>query len=302
MTTLTSRRLRRACCCGWRPITKLFTSLAPLLVVVGTCLGSVPVLAKDLQWVVYYGAEAPAEAFDLYDLIVLESFEHPPLQPLKDRGATVLGYLSVGEVERQRPYFAEIEAQNLLIHESPTWPGSFSIDVRDPKWTKRVIEDLIPFILHQGFDGVMLDTLDNPPDLERKDPRRFAGMTPATARLVRTIRRHYPDIKIMVNRAYEILPEIGGDIDYVLGESVYAGYDFSAKKPRRIGKRNYDYQVEILKRVREQNPQLQIMTLDYWDPADTEGTTDIYTIQRSNGFAPYVSTIELNRIIKEPGR
>jgi len=302
MAPLNSRRLRRVCRRGWWPITKLFTSFAPVLMVIGTCLVSLPVAAKDLRWVVYYGAKAPVEAFDPYDLIVLESFEHPPIQPLKDRGATVLGYLSVGEIERQRPYYADVEAQNLLIHESPNWPGSFSVDVRDPKWTKRVVEELIPFILHQGFDGVMLDTLDNPPDLERNDPHRFAGMTPATARLVRTIRRHYPNIKIMVNRAYEILPEIGGDIDYVLGESVYAGYDFSKKKPKRTSKRNYEYQVEILKRVHEQHPHLQIMTLDYWNPSDADGASSIYAIQRSNGFAPYVSTIELNRIVKEPGR
>ena len=48
-------------------------------------------------------------------------------------------------------------------------------------------------------------------------------MTPAAAKLVRMIRQNYPQIKIMVNRAYDILPEIGGQIDYVLGESVYAG-------------------------------------------------------------------------------
>ena len=40
---------------------------------------------KNLRWAVYYGAEARPEVFDPYDLVVLESFGHPPLQPLRDR-------------------------------------------------------------------------------------------------------------------------------------------------------------------------------------------------------------------------
>jgi hypothetical protein len=106
----------------------------------------------------------------------------------------------------------------------------------------------------------------------------------------------------MVNRAYEILPEIGGHIDYVLGESVYSGYDFKEKKPHQSSRNDYEYQIRILSDVRTRYPHLQVMSLDYWDPADTKGMADIYSVQRANGFIPYVSTVELNRVIEEPKR
>src|SRR3990172_5248627 len=49
-----------------------------------------------------------------------------------------------------------------------------------------------------------------------------------------TIRLHYPTIKIMMNRAYEILPEVEQSIDMELGESVFADYDAKAKTYRLV--------------------------------------------------------------------
>ena len=285
---------------GWRPVSALLSSLIPFLAIGDVSAGTRPVEAKDLRWAVYYGSEVPPEIFAPYDLVVLESFGHPPLQPLRDRKKILLGYISVGEIDSGRPYYAEFAGQNLLIAENSNWRGSYSVDIRDPRWTRKLIEELIPTILHYGFDGIFLDTLDNPPHLERQDPKKFAGMTPAAAKLVRIIRQNYPQIKIMVNRAYEILPEIGGHIDYVLGESVYSGYDFKEKKPHRLSRNDYEHQVRILSDVRKRYPHLQVMSLDYWDPTDPKGMAAIYSAQRANGFIPYVSTVELNRVIEEP--
>jgi uncharacterized protein (TIGR01370 family) len=286
----------------WRSVSALLSSLIPFLAFSDASAGAGPVKPDNLRWAVYYGAEAPPEVFDPYDLVVLESFAHPPLQPLRDRKKTLLGYISVGEINSGRPYYAEFAGQNLLISENSNWPGSYSIDVRDPRWTKKLIEELIPAILHDGFDGIFLDTLDNQPHLERQDPEKYAGMTPAAAKLVRMIRQNYPQIKIMVNRAYEILPEIGGHIDYVLGESVYSSYDFKEKKPRQSSRNDYEHQIKLLSDLKKRFPKLQIMSLDYWDPADTKGVATIYSTQRANGFIPYVSTIELNRVVEEPSR
>jgi uncharacterized protein (TIGR01370 family) len=280
----------------------LLSSLIPFLAFGDASAGARPVDPRNLRWTVYYGAEAPPEVFDPYDLVVLESFGHPPLQPLRDRKKILLGYISVGEINSSRPYYAEFAEQNLLLDENSNWPGSYSIDIRDPRWAKKLIEELIPAILHDGFDGIFLDTLDNQPHLERLDPEKYAGMTPAAAKLVRMIRQNYPRIKIMVNRAYDILPDIGEQIDYVLGESVYAGYDFKNKKPHQLSRADYEHQIKFLSDLKKRFPKLQIMSLDYWDPADTKGMATIYATQRANGFIPYVSTVELNRVIEEPGR
>lgn len=251
-------------------------------------------------WVVYYSDQAPLDAFDPYGVVVLDSEYHPPLRPLADRGKTLLGYVSLGEVERHRPWFAAVEAEGLLGAENPNWPGSFYVDVRDPRWTQRVLTDIVPGILRRGFHGVFLDTLDNPVYLEEADPARWAGMTEAAATLVRALRLHYPRMPIMLNRAYALLPEVGGSIDMVLGESVHADYDFDAETYGWVEDDLYREQVRLLKEAKTRHPGLAVMTLDYWRPDDAATIARIYAEQRRNGFNPYVATVELDRIVPEP--
>ncbi len=255
---------------------------------------------EDERWLAYYSDEASPKEFSAYTLLVLDSDYRPELAPLSEHGKTLLGYLSLGEAEQHRHYFGEVRSQGLLLDENPYWEGSHGIDIRDRSWTERVIYELIPALIHQGFDGVFLDTLDTPLHMERQDPKQYQGMTEAAVRLVRTIRKHYPRIKIMLNRAYEILPQVAGDIDIVLGESMYADYDFESKSYQRVPQPLYQQQLAYLKDAVRLNPALKVFTLDYWEPHDQEGIAAIYREQRANGFIPYVATVALDRIVPEP--
>lgn len=251
-------------------------------------------------WMLVYTDKVPVRDLMRYDTVILDSRYHPPLRPLIEAGKTVLGYISLGEVEKFRAHYKEVEKEGILLGWNKDWPNSRYVDVRDPRWTKRVIEELIPAMIHKGFHGIMMDTLDNPADLERRDPNKFKGMTAAAARLVRTIRRHYPDLVIMMNRAYEILPDVERHIDIVLGESVYADYDFAKKNYKLVKPAFYTQQVKWLKAAQKRTPSLRVFSLDYWDPNDTKGVDRIYKVQRANGFEAYVSTIKLNRVLPRP--
>lgn len=253
-----------------------------------------------IPWVVYYSDKAPETALLPYRLVVLDSKYHPPFERLKERGATVLGYISLGEVEKHRPWFDEVKSWGVLGEENPNWPGSYYVDVRDKRWVKLVVEKLAPDLLRQGFDGFFLDTLDNPPHLERTDPKRWAGMTKASARLVNALRRNWPSARIMLNRAYEILPEAAGALDYALGESVYTTWNFTLERAELQPEDNYRFQVDALKDAQRRNPALSVMTLDYWDLSDVKKVREIYALQRANGFSPYVSVVTLDRIAPEP--
>jgi len=252
------------------------------------------------KWMVYYSNAISPEEMNPYQLVVLDSDIHPLLDGFIESERRALGYISVGEIEKQRGHFKEAEKKGLLLEENKNWPGSYKIDIRDPKWAKMVIEELVPKTLFQRFDGIFLDTLDSALYLEEEQPEKYAGMREAAIRLVRAIRKNYPEIKIMVNRAYDILPEIAGEIDQVLGESVYTTYDFERKLYRHTSEEEYAAQVAALKKAKKENPELELYTLDYWDPEDKEEIKKIYRIQRENGFIPYVATIDLHKIVPEP--
>jgi uncharacterized protein (TIGR01370 family) len=270
------------------------------LIAAAFALLPLPAGAATPKWVVIYTNKVPIDALIPYQTIVLDSRYHPRLQPLIDRNKSLLGYLSLGEVEKYRPYYKELEKEGILLGTNRNWPDSRYVDLRDPRWTRRVIEELIPAILHKGFNGIFLDTLDNAAQLERRDPVKYKGMTQAAVRLVKTIRQHYPRIAIMMNRGYEILPKVARDIDIVLGESVYADYNFNTKTYQRVPKALYEKQVKWLKAAKAIAPGLKVFTLDYWRPQDRAGIEQIYRAQRRNGFHPYVATVKLHRVIPEP--
>ncbi|GAB4189527.1 MAG: hypothetical protein OHK0024_30010 [Thalassobaculales bacterium] len=258
-----------------------------------------PAAAHD-PWVVYYADAVPPSALAGYRLAVLDADRHPALAPLKAAGTVTLGYLSLGEVEDHRAHYEAVRDEGLLLLENPVWRGSFMVDLRDPRWTRRVLDDLIPAILARGFDGIFYDTLDNAATLESEDPAAHAGMVAAAVRLVLAIRQRFPRMPVMMNRGYDLLPAALPAIDMLLGESVYGTFDFGTSRYRRTEPADYAWQVEKLRQAKAARPALKVMTLDYWDPRDSAGIARIYALQRGNGFHPYVATIELDRVVPEP--
>jgi len=255
-------------------------------------------LWSPVRWAAYYSEAQPPEGFEGFQLLILDSDYHPPLAALT-KVHSLLGYISIGEVEQTRSHFNSAKAQGVLLGENQNWKGSFFVDARNAWWRERV-KILTRQTLKQGFQGVFLDTVDDAEYLEDKDPAAFRGMKDAMAQLILEVRREFPAILIAVNRGYAILPKVASSVDFVLGESVFSDYDFASKSYRRVPQDLYADQVRILKSAKERNPRLTILTLDYWNPKDKAGVTRIYNAERANGFSPYVSTVELNTIVREP--
>lgn len=275
--------------------------LLPLLTLaLSVGAGSGSARADDVPWIVYYADREPPSTFDPYRLVVFDSEHHPRIDRLHDRGKTVVGYLSVGEVEEHRPWYREVAGWGILGKENPDWKGSRCVDPRDRRWTKMVVETLIPRLLHAGFDGVFLDTLDNAGDLERDASGKYAGAIEAAARLVAAIRRAWPDIVIVQNRGFEILPRTAPLIDYVLAESLAADWDFAKKRASLVAEAEYAKRLAPIRAAKRAAPKLQLLSLDYWDPTDADGIRRIYARQRANGLSPLVATVELDRIVPEP--
>ena len=247
---------------------------------------------------IYYSDKAGIEELRNFTLIVLDSKYYPKLtlEALIDNGKTVLGYISLGEIEQHRDYFSKFKKQGILLQENKDWSGSYFVDLRSPEWTEYVVNTLVPKILHKGFSGIFMDTLDNAEYLKNTNPKKYKGMKNAAVHLIKTIRKNYPNMKIMMNRAYQILPEVIFDINYELGECVYSDYNFETKKYNKTSKDDYKYQVEILQKAKKKNPELEIYTLDYWYPEDKKTIKEIYDIEIKNGFIPYVSTIDLDNV------
>lgn len=262
-----------------------------------------PVAAREAvwRWGVDYGAKTDPVTARTFDLLVLEPAHARPIAPLRGPNAQLLGYISLGEVEQGRDYWASLRRDGALMAVNPNWPDARMVDVRRPAWSKLVLERLIPEILAKGYDGIFMDTLDSVEALERKDPVGHAGMIDAAVDLLGQIRRTFPRITVMLNRGYALLPRAAGSVDLVLGEAMASRWNFATKQYEFTTPDDWDWQAQRLKAAQAANPALRLTTLDYWNPADPATIAELYAKERRAGFHPYVATLALDRLHQEPG-
>ncbi len=248
---------------------------------------------------IYYGHENNP-ALDAFRLLVLDPDADPALVRHRTTRATCLGYFSLAEVHTDRAYAMQVAAEGLLHGGNPNWPGARFVDVRDPRWHRRVTDEIVPSILAKGFSGLFLDTLDSAEFLETLQPVRFEGMREGAAALIRAIRRTAPDMLLMVNRGYATLPALAGAFDMLLGESVRTSYDPATGHYRQVSDADYAWQCGRMHEAKARDPRLRLFSLDYWDPADRAGILRIQAEERGRGFIPYVATPDLTTIVPPP--
>jgi uncharacterized protein (TIGR01370 family) len=260
--------------------------------------------ATRQRFAVYYAARDDA-ALSRYDVLVLDADEHPSIAGIRARSQRhqlILGYVALCEIGAGRPYRADLVRQHLLLGQNPKWPGTFFIDIRSDAWRRRVIGQIIPSLIAQGFDGVFLDTVDDAVWLETDAPQalRRPGMIDAAVTFVHAIRVAFPGRPLMLNRGFTLLSRVAPDVDMVLAESIYSQWGGANRSTFRLPPEVHAGFVRELEAARALHAGLGIYTLDYWEPADHAGVARIYAAQRTHGFVPYVSTRDLNAIIPEP--
>ena len=259
-----------------------------------------PGKASVWRWGVDYGAATDPTVARAYDLLVLEPDHARPVAPLRGLGSRLLGYISLGEVERARPFVGQLDKAGALQAANPNWPDARMVDLRHPAWRSLIVETLIPDILRKGYDGLFFDTLDNAEAMEAKDPAGNKGMVAAATELVRAIRAQFPGTAIMMNRGYALLPGAAKYVDYVLGEAMASRWSFADKRYEMTPPADWQWQAERLRAAKQSNPAVELTTLDYWDPSDRATVASLYQRERAAGFHPYVATLALDKLLPEP--
>lgn len=252
------------------------------------------------KWAIDYSADTPPQLAHMYDLLVLEPDHARSIEPLRTPSNILLGYVSLGEVHRSRPYFTMLKARDVFFEANPNWPDALYADLRKPAWRQALLDDIIPAILAKGYNGIFIDTTDNAEAMERADPLGNHGMVQAAMDIIIAIRARFPRIKIMLNRGYAALPAVAPHIDYVLGEAMASRWSFAARRYEHLSKSDWEWQADKLRAAKAINPSLALMTLDYWDPRDTAAIRALYANERTAGFLPYVSTLQLDNLVTEP--
>jgi uncharacterized protein (TIGR01370 family) len=276
-----------------------------------TMIGAIPVwaawsrrakaaTAQPIKWVAFYGQTADEQVLGSYDIAILDPMFKGSIAAVATGGARVCAYLSLGEIRTSDAFYGRVD-RAALLEENPAWPGTRRIDVRHRSWKDLVLNEIIPSLLADAFTGLLLDTLDTPPYLEQLDPKGRSGMRQAAVNLVRAIRRSYPNMLVIMNRGYALLPNVVDSIDAIVAESLLTTTDqrqdsgYKWNEPSQV-----QLQISLLAPATRRHARLPILSLDYWNPDDIETIKKIYHRERQLGHQPYVATPMLDRIIPEP--
>jgi cysteinyl-tRNA synthetase len=265
--------------------------------------GSVTTWVYQLQDYAYGRLDALARAPQQLAVIDLardagsDYFTANEVAALRRSGKVVLAYFEIGSIEEFRPEYPVLRAHahDLILNRWPEWPNEDFVRYWDERWWDLVMKPRLDQARKAGFDGVYLDT---PLAYEQLDLSLVPGQTRDTlaramvdliARISRYARSTKPDLLVVPQNSPELrrYPGYTEAIDGIgMEELFFQATDQGCTK---------DYCAENLAGARalRQAGKL-VLAVDYaTKPDNVRNACGRY---RQEGFAGYVTTVDLNQV------
>jgi endo-alpha-1,4-polygalactosaminidase (GH114 family) len=226
-----------------------------------------------------------------YDLVVVDGQGTSPRQVrrLHRGGRIVLGYLSVGTIERWRPWYRAARPYRLDLWGD--WGEWYAAASR--RGFRRLIDRRVaPALLHKRFDGLFLDNVD----MVETHRRQTRGMRRLVRALARRVHRR-GGILFAQNGETSIGPLLPV-LDGWNREDVSYTYDFDRRAYVPAG--HVRAHQRALRRIARRG--LLVTATDYVRAGDRRARRRAIANACAAGALPFVSNIGLTRIDRPPAR
>jgi uncharacterized protein (TIGR01370 family) len=254
-------------------------------------------LAHVERWWIVIGSSPMTESLDWRhyardaQLVIVSNDPRIPIADFPP-GTIRLAYLSVGETDTRWPNWATLRDQPFVVEPNPEWPASVRIDIRDQRWQETLLRDQVRPMIERGFDGVMLDTIDTAPYLERKDPARFSGSRQALRDWVRRLRDQFPHAAVVANGG-EALVDVAPFVDAFVVEGVFSLFDAGRRTYRATTDAERSWKLGAIARA-QAAAQRPVFSIEYADVGDVALSSWAHDESVRHGFHPYVGVRDLN--------
>lgn len=233
----------------------------------------------------FYGQPAPTKLLAHFKQIVVEPENINDLDNLRSNGAKVFAYLSIGEVNLTRSWYSDIP-KNWFIGSNNEW-GSSIVDLTQEGWHDYLIHQHMAQLWKKGYRGFFLDTLDSYQMVAAESDDRLA-QEKALIRLIKRIHQHFPGVKLIFNRGFEILPEVGQYAVALVVESLFQTWDHSSQRYIEVPEPDTTWLLNKLGKVRSKYG-FQIIVIDYVDFKRKDLARKTAKKIFDQGFTPYVA-------------
>lgn len=241
--------------------------------------------ANPLSVAVFYGANPPIDELQAFDVAVVEPEHVSDSQLNAQRQTQLFAYVSVGEVAPHRSYFQKIPT-SWRLGSNANW-GSVVIDQSQSEWPAFYAEQVIKPLWDKGYRGFFLDTLDSYQLFAKSDEQR-ASQEAGMIAVVRELRQRFPNIKLIFNRGFEILPKVHGEVFAVAIESLFQSWNAARQSYQEVNESDRSWLLDRIKTI-QTDYQLPVLIIDYVAPHDRELARQTANKIRQLNLTPWVT-------------
>ena len=240
----------------------------------------------------FYGDNPPWDELHAFDVVVVEPSHVPDPKPYANDKTELFAYVSLGEASPDRVYLKDIP-DAWKLGQDAEW-GSVVLDQSRPEWPAFFVEHAIKPLWDEGYRGFFLDTLDSYQRFAKTDAAR-ASQEAGLVAVIRELKKHYPQARLILNRGFEILPQVHQEVFAVAVESLFQEWNQTQQKYQPVLAADREWLLGQLKRV-TQEYKLPVISIDYAPPGKRYLARETAAKISDLGFIPWVTNPELNML------
>ncbi|MBN3754658.1 hypothetical protein G3N95_17030 [Paraburkholderia sp. Tr-20389] len=233
----------------------------------------------------FYGANVQAERFEPFDTVVIE-----PDSGFDPRTHTAhcpnwYAYVSVGEVTKQRAYYAKMP-KTWFAGSNAAW-SSTVVDQTAPGWPAFLVDEIVKPLWERGYRGFFLDTLDSYQLVAKTDVERAQQQAGIVA-VLHALKARYPQAQLILNRGFDILPQVHDQVAAVAFESLFGRWDQTNQRYDDVPENDREWLLAQARQIHERY-RLPVISIDYCPPDDDACRREIVQKIEALGLVPYVT-------------
>jgi len=227
----------------------------------------------------YYGKDFKDKSFYFFDNVVVQvdNIDKKTLEENKER---LFGYVSICETDD------ESLDNSIIIGENKNWQSKI-IDLRKEKAKDYVIRK-IDYAKSKGFKNFFFDTLDSYLLVLKKE-NEIKDYQKSIIEVIKRVKEKYSDLKIIINRGFEIMEDLKKYSDYIAAESLYFGID-NDKNYIQMKEEDTNWLKDKLNFAKSIG--YKVIVIDYL-PVDDKRKIEVARKIKEDGFIPYISDYTL---------
>jgi len=237
----------------------------------------------------WYADNPPLAELSQFEWAILEPAHAIPsdIDFLRSQGSQPFAYLSVGEYDGDINELESSVARGASEVRNEAWSSQVML-LTSPAWRHHLLRRAEE-LANQGYAGLFLDTLDSfqlLPEGAREAQRQ------ALRDFLAELSQRQPNLLLIFNRGFEVLPELPGVAAAVAVESIHSGWDAHTQRYRAVPQEDRDWLSLHLEPLRAQG--VPLIAIDYLPSSRREEARALAKRLRQEGFVPFVTMPDLN--------